>query len=116
MDNKLDSLEEVRATLQLLRQDANARRHFPREFWDAIIRLTKIYSIKEVAHQLKINPNYLKRKVHPPQAAPIEFREISLQSPSQDLVTIELSSKSGCKAVIRGPLSCLSCIHHFFKG
>ena len=116
MEAKFIPIGEILSILDRLRQDPNTRRRFPRELWDSIIQLTKIYSIEEVGRQLHINPVYLKRKIHQSKEQELEFREISIQAspPVSDMVTIELNSAAGLKARIQGPISCLNYLHKLF--
>ena len=109
MEAKFIQIEEIRATLDRLRQDPNTQRKFPRELWVSIIQLTKIYPIEEVCRRLQINPIYLKRKIHQFKEPALQFHEIvmpAVQSGS-DTVTIELKSADGLQAKIQGPFSCL---------
>lgn len=114
MDAQLITIEEVQSTLAQLRQDPNTRRRFPKQLWDSIIQLTKIYPFEDICRQLNINPVYLKRKIQP--IIPLEFQEctVSTPLPSINTVTIELSSNLGLKAVIQGPMSCLDCLYRLF--
>ncbi len=47
-----DSIEEIRTTLVLLRQNPTIKKRFPTETWDTIIQLTKIYSHEEICQRL----------------------------------------------------------------
>lgn len=117
MDAKFIPIEEVRSVLDRLRQDPNTQRKFPRELWTLIIQQTKIYPVEEVCRRLKINPIYLKRKIHQSKESALEFREIvipAVQSAS-DTVTIELRSADGLQAKIQGPFSCLSYLNQLFR-
>jgi hypothetical protein len=115
MNPQSDTLEDVHATLTSLRQEVTGRRKFPKELWNSIIRLTKIYSVAEVCRHLEINPAYLKRKIHQSQQSPsLDFEEISIQSPNLDIVVIELNSNSGLRAKIQGPVSCLGYLQSLF--
>lgn len=115
MNPQSDILEEIHATLTSLRQEVTGRRKFPKELWNSIIRLTKIYSVAEVCRRLEINPAYLKRKIHQSQQSPsLDFQEISIQSPNSDTVVIELDSNTGLRAKIQGPVSCLGYLQSFF--
>jgi len=117
MEATFITIEEIRSTLDRLRQDPNTQRKFPRELWTSIIQLTKIHSIGEVCRRLQINPIYLKRKIHQAKESSLEFREIvipAIQSTS-DTVTIELRSADGLQAKIQGSFSCLNFLHQLFK-
>jgi transposase-like protein len=115
MNPQSDTIEEIHATLTRLRKDVTGRRKFPKELWNSIISLTKIYSVAEVCRRLEINPAYLKRKIHQLQESPsLDFQEISIQSPNSDTVLIELDSNSGLRAKIQGPVSCLCYLQSFF--
>src|SRR3989338_8572888 len=116
MESKFTSIEEIRSTLDRLRQDPNTKRRFPQELWNAIIQQTKNCPIEEVCSRLQINPIYLQRKIHRVEDQVLEFREIQVQAPlqSSDIVTIELDSSTGLKAKIQGPLSCLDCLRNLF--
>jgi hypothetical protein len=116
---KNDSIQELQAALSQLRQDPKTQRKFPRELWEAVIHLTKTHSIKEISHCLRIHPGYLKRKVEQSQKQSLEFREVIIPSsfvPSTDLVTIEITSPTGLKAKIQGPISCTNCLQRLFRG
>jgi hypothetical protein len=114
MDTNLVSLEKIRATLSRLRQDPKTKCKFPREIWDSIIQLTKTCPLEEVCHHLDIQPAHLKSKILQSKPSALEFQEISIQSPMVETVTISLSSSSGLKATVQGPLSCLTCLHQLF--
>ena len=117
MDTKFIPIEEIRSTLDQLRQDHNTRRKFPKELWTSIIQLTKIYSVEEVCRQLQINSVYLKHKIHQFKEPTLEFREIIMPvaQPASDTVTIELRSADGLQAKIQGPSSCLNCLSQLFR-
>lgn len=118
MNSQINSLEEIHATLECLRKESTTRQKFPKELWDAIIRLTQVHSIQEICKKLRINPAYLNLKIRQSQASPtIDFQEIShpLHGAHSNTITIELSLDSGLKAKIQGPLSCLSCLHSLFR-
>lgn len=117
MDSQISSLEEIHATLERLRTEST-RKKFPKELWDAIIRLTQVHSIQEICKKLKFNPAYLKLKIRQSQdSSTIDFQEISppLHVAHLDIISIELSLNSGLKAKIQGPLSCLSYLQSLFK-
>jgi hypothetical protein len=115
MKAKLIPIEEIRSTLDRLRQDPNTQRKFPREIWISIIQLTKIYPIEDVCHRLQINPIYLKRKIHQFKEPALQFREVVMPTTqSADMVTIELSSADGLQAKIQGPFSCLNYLSKLF--
>jgi len=110
MEEKLIPIEELRSTIDRLRQDPKTQRRFPQELWVSIIQLTKIYPIEEVCRRLLVNPIYLKRKIHQSKETALEFREIvmpAVQS-APETVTIELKSADGLQAKIQGPVSCLN--------
>jgi len=117
MNAKHIPIEEIRSTLDRLRQDPSTQRKFPRELWSSIIQLTKIYPIEEVCRRLRIDPVYLQHKMDQSQEQALEFREIVAPATSSvsDRVTIELSSDIGLRATIQGPLSCLNCLHKLFE-
>ena len=119
MNSQINSLEEIQATLELLRKESTTRQKFPKELWDAIIRLTQVHSMQEICKKLKFNPAYLKLKIRQSQASPtIDFQEISPplhDVAHSDIITIELSLNSGLKAKIQGSLSCLSCLQSLFR-
>jgi hypothetical protein len=48
MEAKFTTIEEIRSTLDRLRQDPKTQCNFPRELWTSIIQLTKIYPVEEV--------------------------------------------------------------------
>ena len=56
MEAKFIPIEEIRSTLDRLRQDPKTQRNFPWELWTSIIQLTKIHPVEEVCRQLQINP------------------------------------------------------------
>lgn len=116
MENNNISIEEIRLTLTQLRQNPNTKRRFPREFWDAIIQLTKCHPIKEICRQLQINPAYLKDKMREFKEEVLEFREITVQGslPLTDTITIELSTTAGLKAKIQGPIACMDSLCKLF--
>lgn len=118
MKAKFIPIEEIRSTLDQLRQDPNTQRKFPQELWASIIQQTKIYSIEEVCLRLQISPVYLKRKIHQSKESALEFREIvmPIAQPTSDTVTIELKSTDGLQAKIQGPSSCLSYLTQLFRG
>lgn len=117
MEAKFTTIEEIRSTLDRLRQDPKTQRNFPRELWTSIIQLTKIYPVEEVCRRLQINPIYLKRKIHPSKEPALEFREILMPAAhsASDTVTIELKSADGLQAKIQGPFSCLSYLTQLFR-
>ena len=117
MEAKFIPIEEIRSTLDRLRQDPNTQRRFPRELWTSIIQLTTIYPVEEVCRQLQINPIYLKRKIHQSKEPALEFREIVMPAAqsTSDTVTIELRSADGLQAKIQGPLSCLDYLSKLFR-
>jgi len=53
MHLKFDTIEEIQAALEKLRSNSDARRKFPKQIWDSVIRLAQVYSIKEVCQRLK---------------------------------------------------------------
>ena len=117
MNLKIDTLEEIQATLEKLRSNSSSRRKFPQEVWDSIIRLTQIHSIKEICGCLNINPSYLKQKIPSTKnSQALDFQEISCNSNNicSDVV-IELFSTSGLRAKIQGPPSCLNLLQSLFK-
>lgn len=116
MEAKFTTIEEIRSTLDRLRQDPNTQRKFPRELWTSIIQLTKIYPVEEVCRRLQISPIYLKRKIHQSKEPVLEFREIVLPAAqsASDTVTIELRSADGLQAKIQGPSSCLKFLSQLF--
>ena|SRR5271155_1589274 len=117
MNSKIDTLEEIQATLEKLRSNSSSRRKFPKEVWDSIIRLAKLHSTKEVCEYLHINPVYLKRKIPSSKnMQALDFQEIPYNSKNicSDVV-IELLSTSGLKAKIQGPQSCLNFLQSLFK-
>jgi hypothetical protein len=116
MEAKFIPIEEIRSTLDRLRQDPNTQRKFPRELWTSIIQLTKIYPVEEVCRRLQINPLYLKRKIHQSKEPTLEFREIVMPvaQPASDTITIELKSADGLQAKIQGPFSCLNYLSKLF--
>jgi hypothetical protein len=116
MEAKFVSIEDIRSTLDRLRQDPNTKRRFPRELWDSIIHLTKTYPIEEVCRRLDILPAYLKDKMHQFKEQVLAFHEIPIPVPLSfpDTITIELSTTTGLKAKIQGPPSCLNCLFKLF--
>jgi hypothetical protein len=110
MDAKFAPIEEIRFTLDRLRQDPRTQRNFPQELWISIIQLTKIYPIEEICLRLQINPTYLKRKIHQSKESTLEFREIVMPAAqsASDTVTIELKFADGLQAKIQGSFSCLN--------
>lgn len=116
METNQDAFQDIKETLAQLRLNPNTRRHFPHEFWDAVIKLTQNYSIEEVCRQLDMSPIYLKRKMETKRQI-LEFREISIpKSLTQiDTVTIELSAPDGLRAKIQGSISCLSPLFKLFE-
>ena len=117
MEAKFIPIEEIRSTLDQLRQDPKTQRNFPQELWTSIIQLTKIYPVEEVCRRLQINPIYLKRKIHESKESALEFREIVMPAVQQapDTVTIELKSADGLQAKIQGPFSCLNYLSTLFR-
>jgi hypothetical protein len=113
---KSQQIDEIRSMLDQLRQDPKTKRKFPQNLWKSIIRLTKIYSIEDLCQKLNINPAHLKRKMRRTSEGAPEFREVSLCTlfPSDNLVKIEIRSKTGLSAAIQGPISCLNCLYHLF--
>lgn len=118
MDNLYVTFEEIRSTLDQLRQNPKTKRRFPQELWDSIIQLTRNHSFNDICSQLDINPVYLKRKIRQSGEDRLEFQEVAFAEPitSNNEVKIELSSASGIKALIRGPISCLNCLYKLFGG
>lgn len=116
MEAKFTTIEEIRSTLDRLRQDPKTQRNFPGELWTSIIQLIKIYPAEEVCRRLQINPVYLKRKIRQSKESVLEFREIVMPAsqPASDIVTIELRSADGLQAKIQGPLSCLNYLSKLF--
>src|SRR5262249_20953958 len=109
MEIQLTTIEEIRSTLDLLRKDPKTQRRFPQKLWDSIIQLTNVYTLADICQELAINPNFLRRKIQQSKGKMLEFREITL--PSTNAVTIELSSATGLKALIQGPISSLDCLY-----
>lgn len=117
MKNRDLSIEEILATLTRLRENPNSRRHFPRELWNSIIQLTKSHTVKEISTRLQINPVYLKQKINQFKEQTMEFREVFIQNSltTSENVVVELSDvKSGLKAKIQGPISCLNFLQKLF--
>lgn len=52
MDAKFIPIEEIRSTLDRLRQDPKTQRKFPPEIWASIIQQTKIHPVEEVCRRL----------------------------------------------------------------
>ena len=117
MEAKFIPIEEIRSILDRLRKNPKTQRGFPRELWTSIIQQTKIYPIKEVCRQLRIDPIYLQRKIHQSKESALEFREIVMPAAqsASDTVTIELRSADGLQAKIQGPSSCLNCLNQLFR-
>lgn len=121
MSDQPKTLEEIRAALKTLRERPRSRRRFPKQLWDSIFELTKIYSQQEICHQLEIHPVYLKRKIQKSQNSQkrLDFQEVFCDPRGGhliDAVVIELTSKSGLKARIQGSSSCLSYLSSLFGG
>ncbi len=116
MEAKFIPIEEIRSTLDRLRQDPNTQRKFPRELWASIIQQTKSYPVEEVCRRLQINPIYLKRKIQQSKESVLEFRDIVMPAvrSASDTVTIELNSTDGIHAKIQGPSSCLNYLSKLF--
>lgn len=116
METKLAAFEDVRVALNQLRQHPNTKRKFPQQLWDSIIHLTKIYPLEEVCRQINISPVYLKRKIQQAKEKTLEFREITFSAslPPPNVVSIELCSCDGLKAMIQGPISCLDGLYKLF--
>jgi hypothetical protein len=120
MNQQIETLEEIRDTLVHLRANPKSRRKFPVEIWKSIIQLTHTYSLEQVCQQLDIQPAYLKQKIKQLeqfQKNRVDFIEVSPLFPitQADSVTIELTSSSGIKALIRGSTSCLNILSSLFK-
>lgn len=122
MNNKLNTLEDVHALLKTLREKPRSRRRFPKQLWDSILELAKIYPHQEICRRLEIHPAYLKRKIQKSQnTSPksLGFQEVFCELKREhlaDAVVIELISKSGLKARIQGSSSCLSYLSLLFGG
>jgi len=116
MDAKFITIEEIKATLDQLRQDPNTQRKFPKELWISIIQLTKIHPIVEVCRLLQIKPIYLKRKIHQYQEPTVQFQEVIMPEvfSASDSVTVEIKSIDGLQAKIQGPSSCLNYLCKLF--
>lgn len=114
----LTQIEEIQSTLTQLRQDPKTKRRFPQELWNTIIQLTKIYPLEELCRQLHLNPIYLKDKIRESKGQALEFREILMpvSQPVSETVTIELSTSSGLKAKIQGPIGCINNLYKLFGG
>ena len=114
----LITIEDLRSTLIQLRQNPKTKRKFPREVWDSILQLAKTYSVEELCCQLHINLVYLKEKIRDSKQQVLEFREIPMpkSQPVLDTVTIELSTPSGLKAKIQGPVACMNNLYKLFGG
>ena len=112
-----DPFLDVESTITRLRQQSTTRQRFPQDVWDAIIQLTKTYSVREVALRLNISPSYLKQKIQEShKSSSLDFREIS--SPVQErsnIVYVELASDCGVRAKIQGPPSCLNFLITLFR-
>lgn len=110
MENTFIPIEEIRSTLDRLRQDPKTQRNFPGALWTSIIQLTKIYPFEEICRRLQINPIYLKHKIRQSKKPALEFREIVMPVTQSacDTITIELSFADGLQAKIQGPSSCLN--------
>jgi hypothetical protein len=116
MNSNFDPYEQIRSSLSRLREDPKTQRKFPKEIWMSIIELTKTFPAGEVCRQLAIHPTYLKQKIREFQDSPVEFQELTLERSPADFICIELSTGSGLKAKIEGPLSALKCLHQVFGG
>jgi len=121
MGEQPKTLEEIHAALKILREGPGFRRRFPKQLWDSILELANIYPHQEICRQLEISPVYLKRKIQKSQNSPksLDFQEIFCEPRREhlaDAVIIELISKSGLKAKIQGPSSCLSYLSSLFEG
>ena len=81
MDTLYATIEEIRTTLDRLRQDPQTRRRFPKELWDSIVQLTRSYSFNTICSQLDISPAYLKQKVRKVREEEVEFHELSFPNP-----------------------------------
>lgn len=119
MRNQPKTLEEIHAALKILRERPGSRRRFPKQLWDSILELAKIYPHKEICRQLEIHSVYLKRKIQKSHNSPkgLDFQEVFCEPSGGhlvDAVVIELTSKSGLKAKIQGPSSCLSYLSSLF--
>ena len=114
-------LEEIRSNLNRLRQDPNTKRRFPKKLWDSIIQMAKIYPHNDLCRELGIHPVYLKRKIQQITKNSLaienalEFQEVALSAPSNNLVTIQLSNDK-LKATIQGPVCCLDFLPQLFGG
>jgi hypothetical protein len=53
MEAKFTTIEEIRSTLDRLRQDPKTQRNFPRKLWTSIIQLIKIYPVEEVCRLMQ---------------------------------------------------------------
>lgn len=119
MSDQLKTLEEIHAALKILRGRPGSRRRFPKQIWDSILELAKIHPRQEICRQLEIHPVYLKRKIQKSQNSSkcLDFQEVFCEPRGEHLaVVIELTSKSGLKAKIQGPSSCLSHLSSLFRG
>lgn len=119
MKNQPKTLEEICLALKIMREKPASRRRFPKQLWDAIFELTKIYSHQEICRRLKVQPAYLKQKIQKSQnhSNDLEFQEIvckPVEGCFTDTVVIELISASGLKAKIQGPSSCLKHLSELF--
>ena len=116
MNAQDDPFHEIETTLIRLRQQTKTRQRFPKEVWDAITQLTRIYSVREVSLRLNISPSYLNRKIQGShETSSLDFSEVS--SPIQEcsnMVYIEITSDSGVRAKIQGHPSCLSFLSTLF--
>lgn len=119
MSDQPKTLEEIRVALKTLRERPGSRRRFPKQLWDSIFELVRIHPHHEICRHLEIHPAYLKRKIQKSQSYPksLDFQEVfcePLGGQLIDAVVIELTSKSGLKAKIQGPASCLSHLSSLF--
>jgi hypothetical protein len=98
MEAKCIPIEEIRSTLDRLRQDPKTQRKFPQELWTLIIQQTKIYPVEEVCRRLKINPINLRRRRS-------NFERLSCQQFNQPLIQSRLNSGllTGYKLKFKAP-------------
>ncbi len=68
-----ETLEQIAATLDTLRQNPMTRRRYPKEVWDSIFQLTKTYSLNEICRRLRLNLTYLKDKMAFSQRERLDF-------------------------------------------
>ena len=118
-DNQLsNTLDELSKSFSAWRC-TGASRNYPKKLWEAAIRLTKTYPLKEVAQAIGIRPCHLKAKAS--KGLPTsQFVEVILDSPTEEpRVAARIIGGNGIQVEVKyqgAPQDLLPLVKHLFGG